>query len=376
MKISIDGEWYELDKWAPYHPGGEQILSRFDGADATDHFYSLHSEKAIAQLKKMRPVDIKEMPPAPTKYDLAFRELKAKLEADGWYHRSMALELALLLPVVAGVVWGTMYATTYPLLSIVVLGVAMQQAGWLGHDMTHARNSTYNDTLLRYVSGWINGFNRDWWSDKHNTHHVLTNHIGIDPDIHNQPFLFLWAPPKSVDHHLRKYQHLYFLPLYALLYVSWRSQSLQWAWARRDYKMLLFTLLPGYLWLASLPLVVSAGAVLLGGLLVALVVTMSHESEEMLTSREPSFVRNQFDTTRDILCSEPITEYLCGGMQYQLEHHLFPTMPRYYYPKIRPIVQDWAREVGLEYKSASVLGIARQHYATLRHNASVAAVEG
>jgi len=39
---------------------------------------------------------------------------------------------------------------------------------------------------LSYVTGWINGFDREWWSDKHNTHHVLTNHAEHDPDIHVQ----------------------------------------------------------------------------------------------------------------------------------------------------------------------------------------------
>ena len=46
------------------------------------------------------------------------------------------------------VVVGTLLAYSHPLVATVVLAVAMQQAGWLGHDMTHARNSTYNDTLL------------------------------------------------------------------------------------------------------------------------------------------------------------------------------------------------------------------------------------
>jgi fatty acid desaturase len=197
---------------------------------------------------------------------------------------------------------------------------------------------SYSSKTSRYVSGWINGFDRNWWSEKHNHHHVLTNHVTLDPDIHNQPFLFLWAPPKAVDHHLRRYQHYYFLPLYCFLYVSWRTQSFQFAWAHRDYKTLIFSLLPSYIWLLSLPLAVSVGSMLLGGLLVALVVTLSHESEEMLFEREPSYTINQLKCTRDIVCPDPITEYLFGGMQYQLEHHLFPTLPRYKYPQVRSLV--------------------------------------
>jgi hypothetical protein len=126
-----------------------------------------------------------------------------------------------------------MLAHTHPLLAIFFLGIAMQQAGWSGHDYTHARSSVYCDTLLPFVSGWINGFDRWWWSNKHNTHHVLTNHIGLDPDIDNRPFLFLWAPKKAADHIWRHYQHVYFLALYAFLYVSWRIQSMQYAIAEK-----------------------------------------------------------------------------------------------------------------------------------------------
>jgi fatty acid desaturase len=130
---------------------------------------------------------------------------------------------------------------------------------------------------------------------------------------------------------------LYFLPLYSFLYVSWRTQSIQWAWAHRDYETLIFTILPSYIWLACLPLSVSIGSILIGGLLVALVVTLSHESEDILFDRETCFTANQFQCTRDIVCPDPITEYLFGGMQYQLEHHLFPFMPRYKNHTVRRI---------------------------------------
>eukprot|EP00045_Choanoeca_perplexa_P003029 m.28306 g.28306 ORF g.28306 m.28306 type:complete len:387 (+) comp11824_c0_seq1:105-1265(+) len=375
MKICIDQEWYDLTKWAPHHPGGETILERFDNQDATDHFYSLHSEKAIAQLKRMRPMETKEDVPETIALDESFRQLKSKLENDGWWQRNFFWEILLLVPVVAMVVVGTLLAWTYPVLSTIILAVAMQQAGWLGHDMTHARNSAYNDGLLRYVSGWINGFDRNWWSDKHNTHHVLTNHVNYDPDIHVQPILFLWAPIKSMDHALRKYQHLYFPLPYSLLYVSWRWESFKFALAKRDWTTLILALAPSYIWLACLPLAVSIGSVLLGGFLVAMVVTLSHESEDMLLDREPSFSKNQFLTTRNIECPDWITEYLFGGMQYQLEHHLFPTMPRYKYRLLTPTVRAWAKANNLEYKSDSLGVMLHDHVQTLKKGGELAARE-
>jgi hypothetical protein len=101
-----------------------------------------------------------------------------------------------------------------------------------------------------YVSGWINGFDRNWWSDKHNTHHVLTNHVNYDPDVHVQPILFLWAPTTAMDHALRKYQHIYFPLPYSLLYVSWRWESIKFAVAKRDWSTIILALAPSYIWYA------------------------------------------------------------------------------------------------------------------------------
>ena len=62
-------------------------------------------------------------------------------------------------------------------------------------------------------------------------------------------------------------------------------------------------------------------------------------------------------------------------MQYQLEHHLFPTMPRYKYTRVVPIVKKFAADHGLEYKADSLVRMISEHVATLKKNAAVAAIE-
>ncbi len=197
--------------------------------------------------------------------------------------------------------------------------------------MIHARDTEYMKYVEHTTYGWIVGLDRG--CNKHNTHHVITNTRTADPDINNQPFLFLWAPSKALDHHLRRYQHIYDIPLYSvcfihtrcslifqLLYASWRLQSFQYAWARKKYLKIVTVLVPSCIWLAYVPFSVAVGfvlsipclfmsyrSVLLAGFLVAVVVTMSHESEDILDDFEPSFVVNQFRTTRDVACPDPIT---------------------------------------------------------------------
>merc|ERR1712146_320302 len=124
---------------------------------------------------------------------------------------------------------------------------------------------------------------------------------------------------------------------------------------------------------ACLPLAVSVGSVLFGGLLVALVVTQSHEMEEYFHYDKPhNFVETQFKSTRDIICPDPVTEYLFGGMQYQLTHHLFPTLPRYKYAELQPKIIAWGKKHGLEYKRAGVVKCTTDHYDMLYRNAMAA----
>lgn len=69
--------------------------------------------------------------------------------AEGWWERTLYRDIVLLLPIVAMCVIGTWLAYSHPITATILIGVAMQQAGWLGHDMTHSRDSTYNDALRR-----------------------------------------------------------------------------------------------------------------------------------------------------------------------------------------------------------------------------------
>jgi len=80
----------------------------------------------------------------------------------------------------------------------------------------------------------------------------------------------------------------------------------------------------------------------MSGLVSALIVTPTHQSEEMFTEYQADWVTAQFQSTRNAVATNPFSEWLWGGMQYQLEHHLFPSMPRSKYPKLKKILQKFA----------------------------------
>jgi fatty acid desaturase len=145
--------------------------------------------------------------------------------------------------------------------------------------------------------------------------------------------------------------------------------------------MELALMLVNYAFLLWLGPVIAISSILLSGLLVALIVTATHQSEEIimpievqqdgktpvLPLKEYSFVECQFATTRDVQTDNPFVSWLWGGMQYQLEHHLWPTMPKYYYSRLVPRVKEFAAANGLEYKCDTVGQIMKRNYATLKH---------
>ena len=301
---------------------------------------------------------------------MAFRALRQRLIAEGWFRRNPLWEAFYFLSVYALAIVGTYFAyTSHPVLAVLCVGLSMQQAGWIGHDYVHGRG-WYQRWAGRIMSGTINAFSPTWWSSKHNTHHVYTNHVGIDVDIENDPVFHLWHPDPSVDVWYRPLQHLYFIPVASFLFISWRIQSLQHTWRTTHVQEMLFMLI-NLTWLCTLGLPIAFFSIYLAGGLVAVIVTATHQSEEMLppVHMNPSaynFVSCQFATTRDARCGNFVMEWLWGGMQYQLEHHLFPTMPKYRYQTLCGIVEEWAKGRGLDYKAESVWQIWRRNYETLR----------
>ena len=376
LHLHIDGHWYDLTTWQNSHPGGPEILQHLNGKDATDAFYSLHSAEAIKRLGRMKPSSPSTYHPhtlphiEPTELTLSFRQLRKKLTEQGFFNRSIAWELFYHLSVYALCLFGTFchFYWGANLLAIIAIGLGMQQAGWIGHDHAHARGTPML-WMCRTLTGLVNGFSRSWWSNKHNTHHVYTNNLGIDSDVANDPVFHVFFPSKGDDVWYRSYQHIYYLPVYSLLYLSWRWQSLQNVFRTSNSIELLFITI-NYLWLYTLGWQVALGSLLLSGLLVAGIVTATHQSEEMLVDSDHSFVKTQFLTTCDARCDNVFMEWLWGGMQYQLEHHLFPTMPKYKYANVRPILEQWANANGIEYKCEGVWSIWYRNYLTLKHFAA------
>lgn len=376
--IRINDRIYDCTHWRAKHPGGAQLLDQFHNCDATDAFYALHSVKADAMLKVFKNVPAKQANGKDIipRDELAahFDEWRQDLMKTGWFHRRWELDFILvMLPCALLTILGTWAAFQEfqfaHLLATVLIGLGMQQAGWMAHDYCHGRG-TASWVVGNIFACVINGFSPTWWSNKHNTHHCFPNRKEYDPDVHMEPILHLWFPTAEKDKWFRRHQHKYYLFAYSLLYVSWRMQSVQFVLGSKNWLERIL-LVVGYAWLACLPISVAISSILLGGWLVAIIVTANHQSEDMLEPDDHyNFCADQFKTTRGVHCSNWFSEFLFGGMQYQLEHHMFPTMPKYYYPAMRPLMKEFAGKHELPFKVSSVREILKLNYQVMKKHAS------
>ncbi|EPY32861.1 delta-6 fatty acid desaturase [Angomonas deanei] len=305
-----------------------------------------------------------------------FEVLVKKLEDEGWFERDWKIDFSRnIIPVLVLCVVGTMLSYSHPIIATLLISFGMQQAGWLAHDFTHARGK-FSRFLAIVLGGGINAFSVDWWSNKHNTHHVFPNRKYHDADIHNEPVLFLWVPKKSEDTPYRPYQHYFYMFAYALLYVSWRMQSLTFALGSGN-KVELFVMALNYSWLLFvLPLKVALASVILGGYFVAFVVTANHQTEEMIDSDDRyNYIVDQYRSTRGVHCADPFFEWFFGGMQYQLEHHLLPMCPRYRYPQARPLLKKFSEENNLPFHVNGVWEIVKLNFDVMKRVAESPALD-
>jgi linoleoyl-CoA desaturase len=287
------------------------------------------------------------------------------------------------------------------------LGVASSLAGLaLGailiafcvqHDANHG--SYFRSRRLNHLMGWSSdallGFSSYAWRVKHNVaHHTYTNVDGYDDDIEQVP-LARFAPTQPVRP-WHRYQHLYVWPMYSLMGLRWQTvgdlQSLRrgafgHTALRRPAGWARIGLLGGkaifVVWAIVVPLLVypwwAVAAAYVGLLMVTSVVMAttfqlahcveeaSFASGEELESGEHVWAVHQVETTVDFCPRNKPLTWVLGGLNFQIEHHLFPRLPHTLYPAIAPIVQRHCLRYGVRYTVQPSLRVAlRSHFRHLR----------
>ena len=265
-----------------------------------------------------------------------------------------------------------MAATSYVWLGCLMFVLGTHQAGWVGHDYSHHSvfaSPVVNDWVASVV-GCMQGYEVGWWKARHNTHHVVTNEVGNDPDIKTSPvFHFQQQFPdlaRRLRNPIQRLQKYYYLPMLCVLDLYWRFESLQFI-ARRPAAAMRGIVLLTLHYLSLACVVLNAGwaplvvASLVRGAGTAMIVFSTHYAEDRIgiefgtkPAEEMSFLEQTARTSRNI-AGGALLDFFSGNISFQIEHHLFPMLPRGHLPLIQQRVKALLAKYNLPYRSSSLV---------------------
>ena len=265
------------------------------------------------------------------------------------------------------------------------------------HDGNHGSFSKYN--IVNKIAGFsVNflGASAIMWHMKHNIiHHTYTNIAGVDDDIEAGPLLRFTEGKKKLKIH--KFQHYYFWFLYSLLHIMWifftdfkkyftkkignvpiRKMSTREHvafWAAKIIYLFMVIALPIYLlgfstWIVGFLLIS-----MVTGFLISIVFQLAHtvEHTEFPLPAEPSgkieneWAIHQVATTANFATDNKLISWLVGGLNFQIEHHLFPKISHIHYPAISKIIKQACKEHDIQYNEFGKMSQAiASHYFYLR----------
>jgi fatty acid desaturase len=255
-----------------------------------------------------------------------------------------------------------------------LVGVMFTQLGFLGHDAGHNQvfGSRRSNRLLGLAVGdALTGLSFGWWVPKHNAHHAHPNEIGRDPDIPGPPTPPGDNGPGGVGLWLARWQAPLFFPLMLLRSVGMHVLGIARLARRRDRSSaaeaaLLVVHAAAYLtvvlWVLSPLKALAFIAVQQAVFSVYLGISFAPNHKAMPVI-EPAagagFARRQVTTARNITGGR-LTTFALGGLNYQIEHHLFPSMPRPNLPRVQHLVQDFCATTNLGYSQDNFIHTFRQ----------------
>ncbi|MBX7201933.1 MAG: acyl-CoA desaturase [Bacteroidia bacterium] len=283
------------------------------------------------------------------------------------------------------------------LVEAIILGGLTAAIGFnVMHDGAHGSFSKYPwvNTLAASSLNFL-GANVFMWNTKHNVvHHAYTNIDGIDDDIDAGPLLRLCETQKHYKIH--RFQHFYFWFTYSLLYIYWiffndyrkyftrkvgsmplKKMYLQdhiSFWGFKLLHLVLFVLVPIYFW-GFLPWLIGFLAyAMFSGLVLSIVFQLAHTVEDthfpqpVNNKIEEDWAVHQLKTTANFATKSRVISWLVGGLNFQVEHHLFPKVSHVHYPAISEIIRKTCAEYGVRYIEYPRMSMAvASHIAHLRN---------
>jgi fatty acid desaturase len=320
-------------------------------------------------------------PPSSGYGDLA-REIRALglLNRRPRYYAGVFAVLLLTLGLVVGVM--LRWQHSWWLLGLApVLSVVSTQLGFLGHDLGHLqviRSARRSRTLGVLCGNLLGGLSYSWWVTKHNAHHAHPNDLETDPDVYAGAVVFdadQANQRQGLSAWVTAHQAWLFFPMLLLeafnLHVSSvREMFVPGLRGRRSEATLLAVHFIGYAALLATtltwPQVLGFVAIHKGlqGIYLGMSFAPGHKGMPVMNEEQAADpLLRQVLTSRNIRRSWFVDAAL-GGLNYQIEHHLFPSMPRPNLRLAQPVVREFCESRGVDYLEVSPL---ESYAAGLRH---------
>jgi linoleoyl-CoA desaturase len=270
--------------------------------------------------------------------------------------------------------------TVWALLECILLGCVVAGIGFnVMHDGAHGSFSKYKWlNNLAAISLNMLGGSHFLWNMKHTViHHAYTNIDGVDDDIDIKPWMRMSTTQPKLKMH--RYQHIYFWFLYSLLYILWifvldyqkyfkrRIGAMPLKkmdasdhvifWGFKVLHLLMFLVIPIYMVGFKSWLIGFLVFAVLSGLVISIVFQLAHTVEhthfpmpdDVTGKLEDEWAVHQLKTTANFAPRNKVINWFVGGLNFQVEHHLFPKISHIHYPAINKIIKQACADFNVPY---------------------------
>ncbi|OYN87501.1 fatty acid desaturase family protein [Parenemella sanctibonifatiensis] len=304
-----------------------------------------------------------------------FANLMATVKQEGLFARSYAYYWTLLITLTlvgAGLLTlSALIGDSWWQIAIAVgIALVMTQFGFLGHDAAHRQiftSARWSDGVALVVANLFVGLGISWWKKKHTRHHGGPNKMGVDSDIDNGVVAFTPSDEQTrLGRWMRRRQVWFFFPIVSLVGLQMDVNSFKHLFARGEVKnrwleLALLTIHHAGMtifafWAMSPAIAITFLVVhkLVFGFYLGMVFATNHIGRPTVgPDVKIDFLRRQVLMSRNI-SGGPVVSFLMGGLNHQIEHHLFPSMSRPNLARVVPIVKDFCREQGIDYHATTL----------------------
>jgi fatty acid desaturase len=260
----------------------------------------------------------------------------------------------------------------WSLLVAVWMGLYGGQSSFVWHDAGHKamfKSKGASTFMGRVHANLVNGVSYGWWVNHHNRHHSHPNHLELDPDIGRRTVIFdhsQYSARSRWGKFVVRHQHVLFFVLLVTEGLKMHRTALQQLFGRKLKNPIAEGLLlavhyvlflGSVFWILSpvkaVAFVLVQQAVL--GFYFGMLFAPNHKGLPVRTDAESlDWVERQVLTSRNIR-PNPVIDFLYGGLNYQVEHHLFPSMPRMHLGKARKIVREFCVSNNIPYYEVGIV---------------------